>query len=176
MMNPMQQPMGMEPEGMEPEGMEGEEGDPQMQEQYEDLHYQMAAIVNEKGAFDASRQALAQGHERGTIVEDAAQWIVHILDRVEKDTGPLPDEMLMQLGEDLSVAVREWFGIEVSDEEIEKIMATAVGLWMKHHEDRVDIPPEDAAMVEQELSGMAGQMGQQPGHQPAPQQGLLGRA
>ena len=164
MMNPMQQ----QPMGMEPEGMEDEEVDPQMQEQYEDLHYHMAGIVNEKPAFDASRQALTQAHERGTIVEDSAQWIVHILDRVEKDTGPLPEEMLMQLGEDLSVAVREWFGIEVSDEDIEKIMATAVGLWMKRHEDRVDIPPEDAAMVEQELSGMAGQMGQQP------QQGLIG--
>ena len=169
MMNPMQQPMGMEPGKADDEDV-----DPQMQEEYEDLHYQMAAIVNEKGAFDAQGEALREAHDRGTIVEDSAQWIVHILDRVEKESGPLPEEHLMSLGEDLSVAVREWFGVKVSDEEIQKIMATAVGLWMKQHEGRVSIPPEDAAMVEQELAAMV--PGSNSGMEQQEPQGLLGRA
>jgi hypothetical protein len=158
-MNPMQDPMhpAMGMTGMEEAPEMEDEIDPALQEKYEDAHHAMNLIVDEKKVFDRFRSSLVNAQKRGSMIEESAQMIVHVLGRLEKDTGPLEEEILMTLGEDLVVGIRERFGIEVSDDELQKILATAVGLWMKDNEDRVQVDPEDAAMVERELSGMGAQ-------------------
>jgi hypothetical protein len=162
--------------------MEMDEGfDPQAQETYEDLYAQMNLIIDQKEVFDQTRNMLAEAKREQNLVPQAAQAVVHILNRLENEVGPIEDAVLRALAEDLVTGVSDRFGLEVTEDEEMQIAAAAVGLWMKEHEDRVDIPPEDMAMMQEEFAAMEQEFGQPPGqpqapHDPDPQAGLLGGA
>lgn len=148
--------------------------DPELQAQYEAMHHQMNLIIDQPEIFQGTRKMLSEAQQSGMLVEQAAMTVVHILNRLESEVGEIDDGILMALGEDLVTGVSDRFGLEVSPEDEERIMAAALGLWMKEHEQRVDISPEERAMLEQQALQEVGAQGQ--GHEGGPpvSRGLLG--
>jgi hypothetical protein len=182
-MNPMTQPMGLMggqmPEQM-PEQMPGqmpmEEGvNPDLQAKYEDLYAQMTMLLDEEGTFRSAVEMFQQAGQADMLVPQTAEMVVDVMTRLEKEAGPIEEEIMMQLGEDLISEMEERYGVEMTDDQALQAASAALALWMKRHPDRVEMGEEDAMMVEQELAGMV--QGEQPGVAPgAPAQGLIGGA
>jgi hypothetical protein len=164
------------------QGLEEQEFDPQVQSSYEDLYHQMNMIIDQPEVFNSTRKMLADAQQAGMLVPQASQAVVHILNRLEKEVGPIDEAVLRALAEDLVTGVSDRFGLEVTEDEEGQIAAAAVGLWMKEHKDRIDIPPEDMALMQEEFAAMEQEVGQPPGQPQAPQSpapqatGLLGGA
>ena len=149
--------------------------DPNLQAKYEDLYAQMTLLLDDKETHAATVEMLTQAQQADMLAPQTAEMVVDVIARLEKDVGPIEEEIMMQLGEDLISDMEERYGVDLTDEQALQAASAAIALWMKRHPDRVEMGEQDAARVEQELQGMAPQQpAQQPGQQPA--QGLIGGA
>ena len=159
--------------------------DPQMQQQYEDVYHQMNMILDAPDFFQQTRKMLDEAHKTDMLVPEAGQMIVATLNRIEKETGPLPDDILLQLMEDLTTGVSDRYGLELTEEEEGAIFASAIGMWSREHPDRATegMSPDEM----QQLRGLVDEAGREFGEEPAPggpapggtpqggpQQGLMG--
>lgn len=169
MMNTMMPPQ----DEMVDEGM----ADPALQEKYEDLHHAMNLMIDKPETFKKMTNLLEKANGAGMLVEKAAEVIVGVVDKLEEQTGPIEDEILLTLAEDLTTGIHDRYGIDVTPEQEEQILATAVALWQKEHPDRVDVEGNRQFLEEHahELEGMAGPqegMPQEGMPQEMPQEGM----
>jgi hypothetical protein len=189
-MNPMTQPMGlmggaqpdMQPDmqpgqpgmqpGMEP-GMEG--GD--LQAKYEDLYAKMTLLLDEPQTFQSAVEMFQQAQQGDMLVPQAAEMVVDVMGRLEKEVGPIEEEVMMQLGEDLISEMEERYGVDLTDDQALQAASAAVALWMKRHPDRVEVEEGDVQALDQGVQQMVQQGGGvQQGAPQGAQQGLIGGA
>lgn len=175
---PMQQGMpgqpgpeaGMPPEGMPPEGqppmgqppMGGPEGaeppmedlsEEELQEQYQHAYTVMTTILDEKETFDATRKMLTSAQEEEMGPEILGQMVSSVIQRVEKDTGPLAYEVVEALIEHLIEESEDRWGVALDDDEVTRAGSAAFGLYFQAHPDRVPYTQEELEEMLSEEGG-----------------------
>lgn len=150
---PMEPPMGggLEP-GMEEdmeEDMEEGEDDPELQKQYQEAYYALSMLMDEKKTFDATRGMLDQASENEMLPEIFGQMMSSVIQRVERDTGPLEFEVVTALFEHLIEEAEDRWGVKIKkEEEVMRAGAAGFSLYFQAHPDRVPYSQEE---VEAEL-------------------------
>lgn len=148
-------PEGMPPEGMPPEGqppMGGPEGaeppmedlsEEELQAQYENAYMVMTTLIDEKETFDATRKMLESSRESDMGPEMFGQMVSAVIQRVEKDTGPLAYEVVEALIEHLIEESDDRWGISFDDDEVTRAGSAAFGLYFQAHPDKVPFAQEE---------------------------------
>ena len=136
---------GLEPgmEGdMEGDMEEGEE-DPELQRQYQEAYYALSMLLDEKSTFDATRGMLDQASENEMLPEIFGQMMSSVIQRVERDTGPLEFEVVEALFEHLTEESEDRWGVKIKDKEVERAAAAGFALYFQAHPDRVPYSQEE---------------------------------
>jgi hypothetical protein len=126
-----------EEEMVPPEEGMSEEGDPVV----EDLLDQAKALLYGEN-FENMMQVFQTGGPQG-FANSMATVVLGTLDRLEADNGEQPNETLLMVAIGIVAMVATDLAngriMEVDADQVQLAIQASIGMWMKSHEDRVDI-------------------------------------